>query len=459
MSDTLELVRSWASLRGKHDLPELLDWVEQLNRNTHVEIRKIRLSDSDTWFYDEKTGTIHNQDNSFFRISGLQVRENGVVTEEQPILLQKEIGFLGILCQMQGGVLHFLMQGKIEPGNVNHIQISPTIQATKSNFSQRHGGRKPAYLDYFTHQEGCTVIVDQIQSEQSSRFLGKRNRNTILLLPEHRKIEEGQNFRWMTLGQIKALMKYENLVNMDTRTVLACIPYAMYHGSERTEIRENFRDDALFRSVFEPGEKNLLPAVTGYLSARRMFDERQRKLVRLDELSGWTMTDEGIYSRTKAPFFVTYWDISIEGREVQHWTQPLFEAKGKAQFGLFTAVKDGRRFFLIRALAEAGCFDTLELAPTVQLEAGTEPQNEIERLFFQKYAAEEGILYDVILSEEGGRFYHEQNHNRILDIDFETVPELPEGYFWLDYYTLNFLGQVNNCLNIQLRNLLSLLEV
>ena len=34
-----------------------------------------------------------------------------------------------------------------------------------------------------------------------------------------------------------------------------------------------------------------------------------------------------------------------------------------------------------------------------------------------------------------------------------------DGYFWVDYKTLNTLVQVNNCLNIQLRNLLSLLEV
>ena len=458
MSDILEFVRSWAAAEGLHTLPELLDWVEDLNRNTHVEIRKNRLSDSGDWFYDGENGTIHNKNNSFFSISGLQFRENGTVTAEQPVLIQNEIGFLGILCQMQKGLLHFLMQAKIEPGNVNNIQLSPTIQATKSNFTQQHGGRKPAYLDYFTRQENCTVIVDQIQSEQSSRFLGKRNRNTILLLPEGQQVEAGKNFRWMTLGQIKALMKHENLVNMDTRTVLSCIPYALYHGAEREEIRGLFRDKALFASIFEPKE-NLLPPVTGYLSRRRMFDESQRSTVRLDELTGWTMTNEGIHCKGKAPFSVVYCDIAIEGREVQRWTQPLFEAEGKALFGLFTAVRDGRRLFLVKALAEAGCFDRLELAPTVQLEACVEPQNEIDRLFAARYEAGQGILYDVILSEEGGRFYHEQNRNRVLDIDFDTLPEPPEGYFWLDYYTLNLLGQVNNCLNIQLRNLLSLLEV
>ena len=69
-------------------------------------------------------------------------------------------------------------------------------------------------------------------------------------------------------------------------------------------------------------------------------------------------------------------------------------------------------------------------------------------------------MSDVLLSEEGGRFYHEQNRNVIIEINKEDViANEQDGYFWVDYKTLNTLVQVNNCLNIQLRNLLSLLEV
>ena len=46
-----------------------------------------------------------------------------------------------------------------------------------------------------------------------------------------------------------------------------------------------------------------------------------------------------------------------------------------------------------------------------------------------------------------------------MNIAVEELPKLPDGYFLLDYRTLNELIQVNNTLNIQLRNLLSLLEV
>ena len=66
-------------------------------------------------------------------------------------------------------------------------------------------------------------------------------------------------------------------------------------------------------------------------------------------------------------------------------------------------------------------------------------------------------MQNVILSEEGGRFYHEQNRNIVIEIDNAELAGLSENYLWVDYATLNYFSQVSNCLNIQLRNLISLL--
>lgn len=154
-----------------HTTNELLRWIREKNNETYVSIREINLSESRQWVYDEHSGHIKNKNNSFFRISGLQKLVRGHIVLEQPVIIQNEIGYLGIICRRFGGEMHYLMQAKIEPGNINKIQISPTIQATKSNFTQKHGGRKPAYLDFFINASRYNIIVDQIQSEQSSRFL------------------------------------------------------------------------------------------------------------------------------------------------------------------------------------------------------------------------------------------------------------------------------------------------
>ena len=76
-----------------------------------------------------------------------------------------------------------------------------------------------------------------------------------------------------------------------------------------------------------------------------------------------------------------------------------------------------------------------------------------------KYQKGEGVKVDVVLSEEGGRFYHEQNRNVIIYIDEDELPEVPDGYIWTDYAALGYMVQINNCLNIQLRNLMSLIDL
>lgn len=435
---------------SKYKTSELLEWIYELNNSIDVCIKKIGLSECDSWFYDETAGEIRNTSRSFFQIKGIQKYEGGQTVVEQPVIIQDEIGYLGIICRRFNGEMHYLMQAKIEPGNINKIQLSPTIQATKSNFTQKHGGRKPAYFEYFVNAEKYKIIVDQIQSEQSSRFYKKRNRNIIIEVDE--EIDVLPSHRWMTLRQIKELMRYDNLVNMDTRTVLSCLPvYEKEYVSEIT-------DDSFKRSVIDDG-KNRFPEIYRYINNYKMFDESEYKIVALSELRSWKMQNNELVSEKPYSFKVVFCDIEIEGREVRHWTQPLFEASGIATFGLMTRIHNGAYEFLVRATPEIGCFDRIELGPTVQREyVNNRNLNEVDRLFDDKLKEKEGVVFDTLLSEEGGRFYHEQNRNVIMRISEKDLTKLPEGYFWVDYKTLNMLVQVNNCLNIQLRNLLSVLE-
>ena len=182
----MQLMESWATTDNPfNSTDDILAWIRQKNEDVQVAIRKIPYDyTGDNWHYDSERGEIRNREGSFFQITGLQKTVDDEVVHEQPIIIQNEIGYLGIICKEFDGVLYFLMQAKIEPGNVNKIQISPTIQATKSNFMQAHGGRVPAYLEYFSNKHNYEIIVDQIQSEQSSRFLRKRNRNIIIVMDD-----------------------------------------------------------------------------------------------------------------------------------------------------------------------------------------------------------------------------------------------------------------------------------
>lgn len=462
MSKVYELIKSWSCREGNvNSTQEILDWVDRRNKTLTVSIEKIPFPKDGFWYLDETDGYIRNRKNTFFQLAGLRQYADGQIVCEQPVILQNEIGYLGIICKMIDGTLNFLMQAKIEPGNVNAIQISPTIQATKSNFTQAHGGKAPAYLDFFSHSSDYDIIVDQIQSEQSSRFYKKRNRNILIDIGTS-EIEVLDSHKWMTLGQIKELMKYPNLVNMDTRTVLSCIPFSIMKKDEGEDekIRDLFKDKALFDSIFGKTD-NPLPSIFNLINNYKMYTDLKTELIPLTELESWTITDNEIVCDHDYDFKIIYCNIEIEGREVRKWDQPLVEAIGKAVFGLFTCVDNGCRYFLVKGKPEVGCFDGIELGPVVQMEPSN-PRNDldtVESFFMQKLENNEGIIKDVFLSEEGGRFYHEQNRNIIIGINKDEIKELPDGYFWVRYSTLNNIVQYNNFLNIQLRNLITLLDI
>lgn len=464
MSIAYEIVKSWANTDGTvNTMKDINGWIAKRNEGLKVNVKIVPFSYNGFWHYDEKTGYIRNLNNSFFKIAGYQEIENDRIINEQPVILQNEIGYLGIICKKINGVLNFLMQAKIEPGNINQIQISPTIQATKSNFTKQHGGASPAYLDYFVNATDYKIIVDQVQSEQSSRFFKKRNRNIIIMLDENEEIEVEKSHMWMTLGQIKELLKIDNLVNMDTRTVISCIPLNDYDitAEEKEEIKELFSDEALFNSIFKVPSNQCVANIFNKINDHRMYNKEKSRLVPIKSLKSWQLKEDEISCKTPYDFKIVYCYIEIEGREVQYWEQPLFKANGEAVFGIFTTVEDGIRKYLVCVKQEVGCFDGSELGPIVQLEP-TNPRNKlnsVEKIFLDKLDKKENVVKDIMLSEEGGRFYHEQNRNVIINIDKSELGDLPDGYYWVDYATLNHMIQFNNCINIQLRNLLALIEL
>lgn len=437
-----------------HSMEEINEWLKLISEKTKVNIKHISLGECSPWYYDEDEGCIRNEKGSFFKIFGAREYSADRLLHSQPIIDQSEIGFLGIICCKIQGTWHYLMQAKIEPGNVNVVQLSPTLQATKSNFTRAHGGREPEFLGYFLNMKNEDIIVDQIQSEQGSRFLRKRNRNVIIKTDEI--LEEGKSHRWMTLEQIKELMHYDNLVNMDTRTVLSCIPYVLM-GQEGDV---PFKDKDYFYKTAWNLNRNTIVSLYNEINNIKMLAGRKTDIVPLSSLEDWHMTGNKLCCDHGYPFEVIFCDIEIDGREVTQWKQPLFAATGRGMFGLICCDDDGILKFLVKPRPEIGCFDGVEIGPTVQREPyGTDEEDEIEKLFNEKLKKRENVVVDTILSEEGGRFYQEENRNVIIIVEKEDIKDIPKGYILSDYGTLNILTQVNNCLNIQLRNLLSLLEI
>jgi oxidase EvaA len=408
---------------------------------------------------------IRHDSGKFFSIEGIRVNKiigDNITSWDQPIINQPEIGILGIVCKEINGILHFLLQAKIEPGNVNVVQLSPTVQATRSNYTKVHKGSTPHYLEYFLEIDQYEIVVDQLQSEQGARFLKKRNRNIIIKINDNDNLKLEPNFCWLTLKQIYELIKIDNLINMDTRTVLSCIHIIiedeLFLSDLLSRTSNNWNKHVLNSLFVNSGSKYSFVDIISWITRLKSESFISIKNINISDLNQWVINEYEIEHVEKRFFKVIAVNALIENREVSTWFQPLIEQRQSGLTGFIAKNFDGILHFLVQARVEAGNLDILELAPTVQCITGNylKPDWEIPYLeYFVNQKDSNKIVYSTVQSEEGGRFYHDQNKNIIILLsDEENIVE-NKNYKWMSLLQIKHFIQFNNYFNIEARSLLS----
>ena len=462
-SDNLRLADSLAALTGPSgSVEDIRAWVTKRNDAVKVAVDLVDFSSLRQWTFDPSTGDLEHESGCFFAIRGVSVNTEGYFPSDkrwqQPIIDQPEVGFLGIIAQERNGVLCFLLQAKIEPGNLNHVQLSPTLQATRSNYMRIHGGRTPLFLEYFHEAEKHKIWLDQLQSEQGGRFLHKRNRNIIIEVTE--PIPDHEDFIWVTLGQLKTLMTYDNVVNMDTRTVISGLGWHN-DGTDSLSGRVcSRRGRALLASMNCGLDAESINKTLFWLSDLKSRYVLNTKVIPLREVAEWEIRPNEIIRPDRQFFRVVGAQVTIGNREVTTWSQPLVQPMQRGLCALLMKQIDGVMHFLIQAKLECGNLDVVELAPTVQCLTGSYTSGSPFALGEVLNAAPEQVVYDVWQSEEGGRFYYEQNRNLVVEAREDFPAEnIPENFRWMTLGELREFLRFNNYLNIQLRSLLAALNL
>ncbi len=194
--------------------------VKKTKKINKLRIKKKDIDNLKDWIFRENT--INHKKNNFFSIKAFTIRQKDK-NIFQPLIVQKEEGILGIIKQKKQGKNYYLLQSKIEPGNINGVQISPTVQATKSNYLRKHGGKKTLFLDFFLNPgKNIKIISKKRLSEQGSRFLNKKNWNVLLELKKD-LILQNKNYYWFSKENIRYFLNKKNIINMDTISVLSSI--------------------------------------------------------------------------------------------------------------------------------------------------------------------------------------------------------------------------------------------
>ncbi|WP_328406323.1 NDP-hexose 2,3-dehydratase family protein (plasmid) [Streptomyces sp. NBC_00390] len=435
------------------------EWFDLRRAAVQMDVRLIPLAGLRQWGFQPGTGNLVHESGRFFSVEGLRTRLGGAEPRgwDQPIIHQPEIGFLGILVKEIDGVLHCLMQAKAEPGNAKGLQLSPTVQATRSNYTGVHRGSAVRYLEYFSGPKQGRVLVDVLQSEHGSWFYRKRNRNMVVEVTDD--VPQHEDYCWLTLGQVRRLLQEEDLVNMDTRTVLACIP--LDEAADVIDVGDDpFRAGLAASLSPQAPSAHTLPELLRWYTAIKTGTELSTERIPLDAISGWATEPDGIRHDSGRDFSVVAVSVEAGNREVRRWTQPLLRTCAEGVIAFLARRIGSVVHVLVRAGVEPGCRDAVELGPTVQFLPGSDgsPLTAERPPFLDEVlaATPEQIRYDVTQSEEGGRFYRVLSRYMVVEIEHDV--SLPDGYRWMTVGQLGTLLQHSHYINIQARSLIACLQ-
>ncbi|MEU5217461.1 NDP-hexose 2,3-dehydratase family protein [Streptomyces sp. NPDC020807] len=434
--------------------PDAGAFLMEREESASYDVERVPLAALPNWHLGDR---LTRSDGKFFTVEGLSVRTDfGPLAQwSQPIIVQPEIGILGIIVKRFDGVLHFLMQAKMEPGNTAFVQYAATVQATQSNYRRVHGGRATPYLEYFLEGTRRRVLFDQLLSEHGFWYLNKRNRNMIVEVPEDEDVTVEDDFTWLTLGQLRHQLQLGNRVNMNARTVLSGIAYGNGDGTRPSyaEQPDAFHAD-LLASHHTPFTDTHLAATLTWLfdqKATYSLDVRRTSLADMDE---WICDDDSIRHRDGRIFDIIGMSVKATSREVGTWYQPMLEPRPDNAVALICQRRGGVLHFLLQATVQPGLTDRLELGPTIQFSPGYHrgPQD-FPPLTPYLDAPASWTRLDTIQSEDGGRFSQADTRHLVVEIPEDHTLEAPENYRWLTLGQLGHLTRFGYHVNVEARSL------
>jgi oxidase EvaA len=306
------------------------------------------------------------------------------------------------------------------------------------------------------------VLVDQLQSEQGLFFLRKRNRNIIVETDEEVPLHD--DFQWLTLGQIKTLMRDAHTVNMDTRTVIAAIPLVTGEAEALTAggaaQRSAFGEALIASSLATDRGFHRTEGLLSWLTDIRARAEVDVQPCAMRAIHGWERDAHELRRGDGEYFRVFGITVESDAREVRSWTQPMVQPAKPGVSAFVTKRIRGVLHFLVQARMEPGVWNLIELGPTVQSLSGAPMDEQAPYMLEEVLAGRAGVIrHRSTQCEEGGRFYRYATENIVVERDERDDLPVPANHTWVTLGQINTLIRYGNHLNIEARSVLACLDV
>jgi oxidase EvaA len=217
---------AYQSMQGggftRHSMDEILSWLTEFKTTYEIAVERMPLNQLRHWV--QTRHEIRHETGRYFSVMAVSVKAESreVVSWTQPLLKHTGHGLIGFLVQNLHGTLHVLVRASIEPGNLDTLDMGPTVACSAL---QEDGPQTDAvlFLDVFLNAAPKYIHYSAVQSEEGGRFYHFQNRYMIVEIPPEPPLDAPDGFIWMTLAQIWALVRH-GYFNIEARSLLACLP-------------------------------------------------------------------------------------------------------------------------------------------------------------------------------------------------------------------------------------------
>ncbi|MCX4678958.1 NDP-hexose 2,3-dehydratase family protein [Streptomyces sp. NBC_01433] len=397
----------------------------------------VPLTELRSWSMTED-GSLAHETGRFFRVVGARDLSGTNQPLEQPLVEQSEVGILCLFVAQFDGQFHALITFKFEPGTPDGIEVAPTVQATRSNYEAAHGGHRVPAVEIALSKDVCT-LADAVQREQESWFLGKVNRNRIVLLDAQKAADVARTVpesRWVPIPVLLEAALESRLLNMDLRSVLSMWP-----------LEATASPDGLGPVTSRPRPGGQDPESPG----------SNPELVPLGSLSQWQIADS-IEHRQRRFFSVVGCRVEGQGREVASWDQPLLAPVGMGQCTLLIRPGPDGPELLVSERVRIGSVRGPSLEARFQ--RGDIADHTTESRRRSMIAESSGLvrcreIHSAVHTEEGGRF-----RGAIATYQLGLLPDVeeqPAGQ-WITLKEVEALDQHGDRLSVELRTCLTMIK-
>ena len=181
-------------------------------------------------------------------------------------------------------------------------------------------------------------------------------------------------------------------------------------------------------------------------------------IINIGDINNWEYDGNVLREINNKFFVVAGKKIEVVGREVSRWSQPFIQPINKGVNAIFVDWKYEKLRCLIQFKGEWGLEDGVGICPTIQTSNAVRKDKSEAVVYGELEKKHNNILFDALQSEEGGRFYREENRNVILETDLDELRKgIGDNYMILDYEDIISLTKKGGIINVQLRSLMACL--